>query len=250
LFRANGARIGEDLFLAFSPERIDPGNPSFKVGISQGGGGVTSACTRLAAALYGRLSRRYTRSRLRRSPSWRSSTKTSFRNVNIALANEFALMCRCLGVSTREVIDAAATKALWIHALLPRPGDRRALHPGRSPLSLLENAAQWLRGSVHRPGRRDQTAQCPPTCWVLVSEVLNDAGLAVKGARILVLGAAYKRGIGDTRESPAHEIIATLRRRRPGLLRRPPTCQPFRWRGPSSGRRAHRGGNSERLIAC
>src|SRR5881296_3377785 len=123
LFQENGATIGRDFFLAFSPERIDPGNPTFRVrDIPKVVGGVTPECTRLAAALYREI-----------VPSVRevSSPKVAelaklyenvFRNVNIALANEFALMCRRLGVSAKEVIDAAATKPFGFMPFYPGPG--------------------------------------------------------------------------------------------------------------------------------
>src|SRR5437879_2351978 len=110
LFQANGARIGEDLFLAFSPERIDPGNPTFKVkDIPKVVGGVTPACTRLAAALYREIIPRVHKVSTPQVAELAKLYENVFRNVNIALANEFSLMCRRLGVSTREVIDAAAT---------------------------------------------------------------------------------------------------------------------------------------------
>src|SRR2546426_5023536 len=115
LFQASGGRIGEDLFVAFSPERIDPGNVTFKVkDIPKVVGGVTPTCSRLAAALYREI---VPRGHEVSTPKVAELTKlyeNVFRNVNIALANEFSLMCRYLGVSTREVIDAAATKAFGV----------------------------------------------------------------------------------------------------------------------------------------
>src|SRR3989475_9112854 len=123
LFRANGAKIGEDLFLAFSPERIDPGNPTFKVkDIPKVVGGVTPACTRLAAALYREIVPRVHEVSTPQVAELAKLYENVFRNVNIALANEFSIMCRYLGVSTREVIDAAATKPFGFMPFYPGPG--------------------------------------------------------------------------------------------------------------------------------
>src|SRR5438093_6814289 len=103
LFQANGARVGEDVFLAFSPERIDPGNPTFKVkDIPKVVGGITPACTRFAAALYREIVPRVHEVSTPKVAELAKLYENVFRNVNIALANEFALMCRYLGVSTRE----------------------------------------------------------------------------------------------------------------------------------------------------
>ena len=135
-----------------------------------------------------------------------------FRNVNIALANEFSVMCRYLGVDSREVIDAAATKPFGFMPFYPGPGIGGHCIPV-DPLYL-----SWkmrLNGYQARfiSLADDINHSMPGHVLSLVGEALNDSGLAFKGARILVLGVAYKRGIGDTRESPAFEIIAALRRK-------------------------------------
>src|SRR3989475_2183994 len=213
LFQARGARIGEDLFLAFSPERIDPGNPTFKVkDIPKVVGGVTATCTRLAAALYREIVPRVHEVSTPKVAELAKLYENVFRNVNIALANEFSLMCRYLGVSTREVIDAAATKPFGFMPFHPGPGIGGHCIPV-DPLYL-----SWeMRVSGYEArviSLADEINRAVPAPLLrLVREGLNDAGRALKGARILVLGVAYKRGIGDTRESPAYEIITTLRRK-------------------------------------
>src|SRR2546429_3414398 len=213
LFQANGARIGEDLFLAFSPERIDPGNPTFKVkDIPKVVGGVTPACTRLAVALYREIVPRVHEVSTPQAAELAKLYENVFRNVNIALANEFSLMCRYLGVSTREVIDAAATKPFGFMPFYPGPGIGGHCIPV-DPLYL-----SWkmrLNGYEARfiALADDINRAMPGHVVTVVIEVLNDIGRPLKGARILVLGVAYKRGVGDTRESPAHEIISTLLRR-------------------------------------
>src|SRR3989442_7432624 len=123
LFQASGARIGEDLFLAFSPERIDPGNPTFKVkDIPKVVGGITPPSSRLAAALYGEIVPRVHEVSTPKVAELAKLYENVFRNVNIALANEFSIMCRYLGVDSREVIDAAATKPFGFMPFYPGPG--------------------------------------------------------------------------------------------------------------------------------
>jgi UDP-N-acetyl-D-glucosamine dehydrogenase len=213
MFRARGAGIGEDLFLAFSPERIDPGNPVFKArDIPKVIAGVTPACTRLAAALYRTIVPRVHEVSSPKVAELAKLYENVFRNVNIALANEFALMCRRLEVSTKEVIDAAATKPFGFMPFYPGPGIGGHCIPV-DPLYL-----SWkmrLNGYEARFIALADDINCamPGHVVTVVIEALNDGGRPLKGARILVLGVAYKRGVGDTRESPAHEIISTLLRR-------------------------------------
>ena len=213
MFRARRARIGEDLFLAFSPERIDPGNSIFKVrDIPKVVGGVTPACTRLAAALYSTVVPRVHEVSSPKVAELAKLYENVFRNVNIALANEFALMCQRLEVSTKEVIDAAATKPFGFMPFYPGPGIGGHCIPV-DPLYL-----SWkmrLNGYEARfiALADDINRAMPRHVVTVVIEVLNDIGRPLKGARILVLGVAYKRGVGDTRESPAHEIISSLLRR-------------------------------------
>ena len=213
MFRARGARIGEDLFLAFSPERIDPGNSSFKVrDIPKVVGGITPACTHLAAALYGKVVPRVHDVSSPKVAELAKLYENVFRNVNIALANEFALMCQRLDVSTKEVIDAAATKPFGFMPFYPGPGIGGHCIPV-DPLYL-----SWKMRLAGYEARfialaDDINRAMPGHVVTVVIEALNDVGRPLKGTRILVLGVAYKRGVGDTRESPAHEIISTLLRR-------------------------------------
>src|SRR5437870_11557220 len=211
LFQANGARVGEDVFLAFSPERIDPGNPTFKVkDIPKVVGGVTPACTRLAAALYGEIVPRVHQVSSPKVAELAKLYENVFRNVNIALANEFALMCRRLGVSTKEVIDAAATKPFGFMPFYPGPGIGGHCIPV-DPLYL-----SWklrLDGYESRfIALADEINRAMPSYVVEVTaEALNRQRRCLNGARILALGVAYKRGVGDIRESPALEILEKLR---------------------------------------
>ena len=211
IFQARGAKVGEDFFLAFSPERIDPANPTFKVGdIPKVVGGVTPACTRLAASLYGQIVPRVHEVSSPKVAELAKLYENVFRNVNIALANEFALMCRRLGASTKEVIDAAATKPFGFMPFYPGPGIGGHCIPV-DPLYL-----SWklrLDGYESRfIALADEINRAMPSYVVEVTaEALNRQRRCLNGARILALGVAYKRGVGDIRESPALEILEKLR---------------------------------------
>ena len=211
IFRGRGAKVGEDFFLAFSPERIDPANPTFKVkDIPKVVGGVTAACTRLAATLYGQIVPRIHEVSSPKVAELAKLYENVFRNVNIALANEFALMCRRLGVSTKEVIDAAATKPFGFMPFYPGPGIGGHCIPV-DPLYL-----SWklrLDGYESRfIALADEINRAMPAYVVdATAEALNGRRRCLNGARIIALGVAYKRGVGDIRESPALEILKRLR---------------------------------------
>jgi len=213
LFEGRGAQVGENFFLAFSPERIDPGNPVYKVrDIAKVVGGVTPVCRGLAALLYRQIIGKVVEVSSPKVAELAKLYENVFRNVNIALANEFALMCRRLGVNTREVIDAAATKPFGFVPFYPGPGI------GGHCIPVDPNYLAWkmrLNGYEARfIHLADEINRSMPDYVVeLVSEALNERRHCVNGAKLLVLGVAYKRGIGDIRESPALEILARLRER-------------------------------------
>lgn len=212
MFEAKGAKAGVDLFLAFSPERIDPANAKFSVtNTPKIVGGITPECSRLAALLYGQIVERVVTVSGPKVAELAKLYENVFRNVNIALANEFALMCRRLGVDTREVIDAAATKPFGFMPFYPGPGIGGHCIPV-DPLYL-----SWkMRFSGYEArfiALADEINRSMPHHVVeLVTEALNRRRRCLNGAAILVLGVAYKRGVGDTRESPALEILEKLRR--------------------------------------
>jgi UDP-N-acetyl-D-glucosamine dehydrogenase len=206
-----GGRLGETVFVAFSPERIDPANKQFKVrDIPKVVGGATPACTRLAAALYRTIVPKVYEVSNPTVAELAKLYENTFRNINIALANEFALMCRRLGVSSREVIDAAATKPFGFMAFYPGPGI------GGHCIAVDPFYLSWkMRLNGYEPRFihiADEINQHMPEHVVeLVTEALNSRRRSVNGASILALGVAYKANVGDTRESPALEILATLR---------------------------------------
>jgi UDP-N-acetyl-D-glucosamine dehydrogenase len=213
MFQPKGAKIGQDLFLAFSPERIDPGNPTFRVGdIPKIVGGVTAECTRLAATLYRQIVPKVREVSSPKVAELAKLYENVFRSVNIALANEFAQMCRRLHVSSKEVIDAAATKPFGFMPFYPGPGIGGHCIP-IDPLYL-----SWklrLDGYESRfiALADDINRSMPHVVVELVTQALNGQRQSVNGANVLALGVAYKRGVGDLRESPALEVMELLRKR-------------------------------------
>jgi UDP-N-acetyl-D-glucosamine dehydrogenase len=211
LFESRGLQVGSDFYLAFSPERIDPGNRKFRVrDIPKVVGGVTRACTTMTAELYGSIVSQVTEVSAPRVAELAKLYENVFRNINIALANEFALMCGRLGVSTREVIDAAATKPFGFLPFYPGPGIGGhciGIDPiylaWKMRLSGFDSRFIQLADEINR--------SMPAHTVDMVVEALNRRRKCLNGSIILALGVAYKRGVGDTRESPALEVIARLR---------------------------------------
>src|SRR2546426_6120158 len=213
LFASRGAAVGENFFLAFSPERIDPGNRAFKVrDIPKIVGGATPSSTRLAALLYQQIVAKVIQVSGPQVAELAELYENVFRNVNIALANEFALMCRRLGVNTREVIEAAATKPFGFLPFYPGPGiGGHCIAVDPFYLSWKMRLNGYEARFIHLA---DEINRSMPAYVVdLIAEALNRRRRSVNGAKILALGVAYKRGVADVRESPAFEVLAQLRER-------------------------------------
>ena len=212
-FAARGLRAGEDFFLAFSPERIDPGNRKYTLReIPKVVGGLTPACRDLATALYARVAGQVVPVSGPETAEMVKLFENTFRSVNIALVNEFAIMCRRLGISVWEVIQAAATKPFGFMPFYPGPGLGGHCLP---------SDPHYLSWKVRLEGYEPRfiafadeiNRQMPGYVVGLVADALNDRGRALRGARVLVLGVAYKPNVGDTRDSPALEILETLARK-------------------------------------
>lgn len=213
IFEANGLKAGVDFMLAFSPERIDPGNRRFRVeDIPKVVGGLTPRCGEAAAALYGSIIAQIHAVSSPRVAETAKILENTFRSVNIALVNEFAVICRTLGVDVWEVIEAAATKPFGFMKFVPGPGI------GGHCIPLDPHYLIW-KSRVHGFEPRfmalaDQiNAGMPATVVQLVMEALNDDGKALRGARVLVLGVSYKSDVNDARESPAMHIIPMLQQK-------------------------------------
>lgn len=207
----HGGAVGVDFFLAFSPERIDPGRSDHTIRTTPKlVGGITPACTERARELYARICDTV---EVLSSPETAELAKlleNIFRSVNIALVNEVAQLCDRLGIDVWEVVDAAATKPFGFMRFDPGPGMGGHCLPV-DPFYLAFKAREhdFYPEFVELAGKVNQAQ--PEFCVQRVERALNNAGKPVKGSRVLILGASYKPGIGDTRESPALRIIALLR---------------------------------------
>ncbi len=205
--------VGRDFFLAFSPERIDPGNKQWVVeNTPKVVGGVTPACREVAVALYGTIIERIVPVSSTQAAEMVKLLENTFRAVNIALVNEVAIMCDKLGLDVWEVIEAAATKPYGFMKFTPGPG------VGGHCIPLDPHYLSWKLKTLNYNARFIQLAgeinSEMPHWWVdKVADALNEAGKPVKGSRVLVLGVAYKKDIDDVRESPALDIIELLRQK-------------------------------------
>jgi UDP-N-acetyl-D-glucosamine dehydrogenase len=205
-----GLTVGVDFFLAFSPERVDPGNPVYGTrNTPKVVGGITPDCARVAVALYQPAIDKLVPVSTTEAAELVKLLENTFRSVNIGLVNEMAIVCDKLGVDVWEVIEAAATKPFGFMKFLPGPG------LGGHCIPIDPHYLAWkMRGLNYKTRFIDLAGELNtemPVFWVRkVTEALNEQGRAVRGANVLVLGVAYKRDIDDIRESPALDIIRLL----------------------------------------
>jgi UDP-N-acetyl-D-glucosamine dehydrogenase len=210
---ATGLVAGRDFFLAFSPERIDPGSRTHRLeSIAKVVGGVTPRCLELVTALYRRIVEHVVPVSSADTAEMVKVFENTFRAVNIALVNELAIMCRRLGISVWEVIDAAATKPFGFMPFYPGPG------LGGHCLPSDPHYLSWrLRLDGYEPRfiafADDINRQMPQYVVELVADALNGRERSIRGARVLLVGVAYKANVADTRDSPAFEIAETLQRK-------------------------------------
>ncbi len=207
-----GLVAGRDFFLAFSPERIDPGNPRFGLrNTPKIVSGLTPRCTALAEALYGTVTESLVPVSSLETAEMAKLLENTFRAVNIALVNEVAQMCERLKLSAWEVIDAAATKPFGFMKFYPGPGI------GGHCIPLDPHYLSWKLKTLDFHSRfidlaEDINSHMPHYVVQRVAEALNLRKKPLRLSRVLVLGAAYKRDIADVRESPALQIIESLAR--------------------------------------
>jgi UDP-N-acetyl-D-glucosamine dehydrogenase len=208
----SGLRAGTDFNLAFSPERVDPGRTDFTLATTPKVlGGLTDACGARAEALYGTVCDTIVRVSTPEAAELTKLLENVFRAVNIALVNELALLTDRMGIDIWEVVDAAATKPYGFMRFEPGPGMGGHCLPV-DPFYLAWRAREFdmVTEFVELAGKINQ--QMPYHCVEKLQRVLNERGRSVAGARIALLGVAYKPGVGDTRESPAIKLIELLRR--------------------------------------
>lgn len=211
ILEESGLQAGTDFNLAYSPERLDPGNQRWTIADTPKlVGGLTEACTKRAVALYSSIVEKVVPVSSPKVAETAKLLENTFRAVNIALVNEFAMLCRRMGISVWEVIDAASTKPFGFMRFEPGPGIGGHCIP-IDPLYLAWKARQFN----HEP-RFIQVAdvinkKMPEYVVSLVADALNERGKPLKGSRILMLGVAYKPEVNDYRESPALTLMELLR---------------------------------------
>ena len=209
----SGLQVGRDFFLCFSPERVDPGNKEFHTrNIPKVIGGVTPACTEIGALFYSQFMEQVVPVSSTRVAEMVKLMENTFRMINIALANEMALMCDHMNIDVWEVIEAAATKPFGFMPFYPGPGLGGHCIPV-DPLYL-----SWKTKQTGHEARLIDLAaqinvQMPRFVVDKVQAALNDRAKPVKGSGIHVVGVAYKRDVSDVRESPALDIIKLLAER-------------------------------------
>lgn len=214
LLEAGGLEAGHDFLLAYSPERIDPGNSEFTLrNTPRLVGGLTPEATGLAALFYEQLIDKVVVVSSSRTAELAKLLENTFRHVNIALVNEMAMICHETGTDVWEVIDAAASKPFGFMVFEPGPG----VGGHCIPLDPMYLAWQVRRDAGHQfrilEQAQDINAQMPGYAATRIGDVLNERGKPVNGARILVLGVAYKPEVGDVRESPALRVVSALCKR-------------------------------------
>ena len=211
MFEETGLKLDEDFLLAFSPERVDPGNPQFLThNIPKVVGGVTDDSTEVAAYLYSQIVKDVHSVRSARVAEAAKLLENTFRAVNIGMANEMARLCYALNIDTWEVIRAAATKPFGFMAFYPGPGIGGHCIP-LDPHYLSWKARQHGFDSRFISLAEEVNSRMPEHVVQLVADGLNDDRKPLKGSKVLLLGVAYKKDIDDVRETPALSIIDRLR---------------------------------------
>jgi UDP-N-acetyl-D-glucosamine dehydrogenase len=213
LLETSGQRVGQDFLLAFSPERIDPGNQEFHLANTPRiVGGTTPEATAVAALFYEQMISKVVAVSSSRAAELAKLLENTFRHVNIALVNEMAMLCHEMDIDVWEVIEAAATKPFGFMAFTPGPG----VGGHCIPLDPAYLAWQVRRDVGHQfrilEQAQDINARMPAWVAARIGETLNEHSKPLKGARVLVLGVAYKPDVGDMRESPSLRVMSALER--------------------------------------
>jgi UDP-N-acetyl-D-glucosamine dehydrogenase len=213
LLEARGLKVGVDIHLAFSPERVDPGRTDYTLrNTPKLVGGITPECTDRAVALYETVCDQVIRVSAPEAAEMAKLLENIFRSVNIALVNELAMLADRMGIDIWEVVDAAATKPYGFMRFDPGPGMGGHCLPV-DPFYLTWRAREFHMSTefIELAGKVNQ--QMPYYCVERVERALNDVAKPVKGSRVAILGVSYKGGVGDIRESPALRIMELLAQR-------------------------------------
>ncbi len=213
MLESGGLRVGQDIAVAFAPERIDPANKKFAVrDVPKVVGGETPRCTELACKAFEAIFDHVVPVSSTQSAEMVKLLENTFRAINIGLANEVAMMCNRLDLDVWEVIDAAATKPYGFMKFQPGPG------LGGHCIPVDPSYLAWKMKSLNFPARFIELAteingQMPEHVFDMITSLLNEQRIAVNGSRVLILGVAYKPDVSDMRESPALDVIRLLAER-------------------------------------
>ncbi len=223
-----GLKVGQDIFLAFSPERVDPGNPVYHTkNTPKVLGGVTEACTAHAMAVYNQVFDKMVPVSSAEAAELAKLLENTFRMINIGLANEMAMMCDRLGVDVWEVIDAAGTKPFGYMKFYPGPG------LGGHCIPIDPHYLSWKMKTLNYKTKfidlaAEVNTSMPEYVIDTVAEGLNCHKKSINGSTVLLLGMAYKKDIDDLRESPALDIYTLLEQKGAHVLYHDPHCPTFR----------------------
>lgn len=207
---AAGLRAGSDFFLAFSPERIDPGNASFNThNTPKIVGGITRNCGEMAHIFYSQFIERVIPVSSSKCAEMVKLLENTFRSINIGMINEMALMCDLLGVDVYEVIDAAATKPFGFSPFYPGPG------LGGHCIPIDPHYLAWKLKALNFQARfiglaAEINGMMPTVVNSMVADGLNQHSKSIRGSKIMILGVAYKKNVSDCRESPALDVMRLL----------------------------------------
>lgn len=232
LLEENGMKVGQDFFLAFSPERVDPGNANYNTkNTPRVVGGITPRCTRVAKVFYEQTIPKIHAVSSTQAAEMVKLLENTFRSVNIGLVNEVALMCDRLGLDVWEIIDAAATKPFGFMPFYPGPG------LGGHCIPIDPHYLSWKLKSLNYYARFIELAgeinsSMPQYVVDRINDILNSKqARSINKSEILVLGVAYKRDIKDLRESPALDVIKLLQNRGAKVTYNDPFVPSFNWEG-------------------
>jgi UDP-N-acetyl-D-glucosamine dehydrogenase len=206
----SGLKVGSDFFVAFSPERIDPGNPTFHTrNTPKIVGGITAQCTEIARVFYSQFIDCVIPVSSTKCAEMVKLLENTFRSVNIGMVNELALMCDLLGVDVYEVIDAAGTKPFGFIPFYPGPG------LGGHCIPIDPHYLAWKLKALNFQARfiglaAEINGMMPTVVTTLVADGLNRVSKSIRGSKIMVLGVAYKKNVSDCRESPALDVMRLL----------------------------------------
>lgn len=229
LLEESGLKVGKDFYLAFSPERVDPGNTKFFISNTpRVVGGITPQCTRAARLFYEQIIGTVIPMSSTKAAETVKLLENTFRSVNIGLVNEVALMCDRLDLNVWEIIDAASTKPFGFMPFYPGPG------LGGHCIPVDPHYLSWKLKSLNYYARfielaGDVNSHMPEYVVERIRRLLNQHGRSVKNSNILILGVTYKRDIKDTRESPALDVIKLLEKEEAKLYYNDPYVGEIKW---------------------